>query len=299
MVIVKRMNDSITARHDLMFMCADTGAVITVTCRGDERPVLERAVVFPASGRALWVDPTLGGGSPTALAVRSHGSGGRYGLRLSARAIPVAAPDRPIDDETARGPSVPVCIDIVFEQVSRHLVLESGTEPGERVALARGAGSVAVGSVIHRVEGSAWSADGPGAPVDCRARAVFQDGSALFVTAASTGLAAALVHNSRIRAVTVHDFAVQGAGPERLGRTISWAAGGPSPAGSAAEIRDPEQRVTALRPDPSGQGLPVWSCAPFVFVRSGITGLGLVERRTHLTAAAPATEPALELPDPF
>ncbi|MFB4295104.1 hypothetical protein [Actinomadura sp. NTSP31] len=293
------MNDSITACHDLVFMCADTGTVVAVTYRGDERPVLERAVIFPASGRALWVDPALGGGSPAALAVRSRGSGGRYGLRLSARAVPVAAPDRPIDDGAATGPSVPVSIDIAFEQASGHLVLESGTAPGERVALARGAGSVAVGSVIHRVEGSAWSADGPGAPGDRRARAVFQDGSALFVTAASTGLAAALVHNSRIRAVTVHDFAVRSAGSERLGRTVSWAAGGPSPAGAAAEIRDPEQRVTALRPDPSTPGLPVWSCAPFVFVRSGVTGLGLVERRTRLTVAAPATEPALELPDPF
>lgn len=286
-------------RRDLVFLCADTGAVVAVSWTGDDRPVLERAVVFLPSGQVLWVDPALGGGSRTALALPGRGSGGRYGLRLSAQARRPGAPGRPIDGETTTGPYVPVGIDIAFEPASQHLVLESGASSAERVALLRGTGSVAVGSVIHRVEGSAWSSAGSGGPADCRARAVFQDGSALFAAAAPSGPVAALVHNGRIRAVAVRDFAVRGAESDRLGRTVSWAVDGRSPAGATAQIRDPEQQVTVMSPDPAGRDRPAWSCAPFVFVRSGVSGLGLVERRTRLATAAPAAEPAVELPDPF
>ncbi|MFB4308297.1 hypothetical protein [Actinomadura sp. GTD37] len=297
------MSDSSMVGRDLVFLCADTGAVVAVTWTGDERPALERAVVFLASGQTYWVDPASGG-LRAALAVLDRRAGGRYDLRLSAQARPIAAPGRPIDRETTAGPYVPVGIDIAFEPASQPLVLAPGAPSAERVALARGTGSVAVGSVIHRVEGSAWSAAGSGGPADCRARAVFQDGSALFVSAAPSGPVAALVRNTRIRAVALQGFAVRGAESGRLGRTVSWTGDGRSPAGATAEIRDPDQRLTVTSADPAGPDRLSWSCAPFVFVRSGITGLGLVERRTRVAppdsaTAATAAEPADELPDPF
>jgi hypothetical protein len=279
------VSDSTIACRDLVFLCADTGTVVAVTYTGDRRPTLARAVVFLTSGETFWVD---GGAAGAALAVRDRGPGGRYDLRLSARAEPVTAPGHLVGDETAAaGPRVPVGIELAFEPASQQLTLE----PGARVMLLRGSGSLAVGSVIHRVEGSAWSAAGPGGPVDYRARAVFQDGSALHVAAASPGPVAALVHNTQIRAVTVGDVTVRGAESGRLGRTVSWLGDGRSPARATAEIRDAEQQLTVV-----GAGPLSWSCAPFVFVRSGITGLGLVEQRTRHDATA---EPAAGLPDPF
>jgi hypothetical protein len=294
--------------RELVFMCADTGTVVALTYTDEKRPVLAQAVVFLTSGDALWIDGAPDSGARAALAVRDRGPAGQYDLRLSAGAALLTGPGDLVSGEPAAGPRMPVGIELAFEPASRQLALGSGDPAAGRVALVRGTGSLASGSVIRRIEGSAWSAagpgGGPGALADCRARAVFQDGSALYVAsgtgdADTGGPVSALVHNTRIRAAAVRDLTVRGAARGRPGRTVSWAGDGRSPAGAAAEIRDPEQQVTVTRPDPAGPGWLSWSCAPFVFVRSGVTGLGLVERRARLATAVAAADPADELPGPF
>jgi hypothetical protein len=115
----------------------------------------------------------------------------------------------------------------------------------------------------------------------------------------AAGPVAALVHNTRIRATAVRDFTVLDAERGRPGRRVSWAGDGRSPAGAAGKIRDRGQQLVVTHPDPAGSGWLSWGCAPFVFVRSGVTGLGLVERRTRLATPVTAAEPADELPDPY
>jgi hypothetical protein len=158
--------------------------------------------------------------------------------------------------------------------------------------------------VIHPVEGTAWLATGPnggpGGEAGCRAQAVFQDGSALYVASGDDPVAA-FVHNTHIRAAAIRDFTGPQPGQGGAARTVSWAADGRPPAGATAEVRDPQQQLT-VRPAPDGPDGRSWSGAPFVFVRSGVTGLGLIEwwdQTVSATAAVAAAEPADELPDPY
>ena len=294
--------------RDLVFMCADTGAVVAVSYPAEKRAALVRAVVFLASGDTLWFDGAHDGGTRATLTAPDGGFAGRHALRLSAQARLLTGPGYLASGEIAAGPRVPVGLELDLEPASRQLALGSATPPPGQVALVKCAGSLAVGSVVRRVVGAAWASagpdGGPGGRADSRARAVFQDGSALYVATgagqvADAGPVAALVHNSGIRAAGVRDFRVRGGERGQPGRGLSWAGDGRSPAGARAEIRDPRQQLIVTRPDPAGSGWLSWGCAPFVFVRSGVTGLGLVERRTRLATAVTAAEPAAELPDPF
>ena len=128
---------------------------------------------------------------------------------------------------------------------------------------------------------------------------MFQDGSALFATAGSPhDDAAALVVNTRIRRVPVDQFVLQGrdGGPARK---VLWKGADRSHASVTGEIRNVDQYVSLARPAPGGIGWLSWSATPFVFVRSGVTGLGLVEHESQASPAyaAPVAEEAL--PDPY
>jgi hypothetical protein len=341
-------------------MCADTGTVVALHFEAPSfeapsfggplfgagpRATLIRAAVFLASGGTLLMDGASGGGTVSSLAVREHGSGRQYDLRLSASAALLTGPADLVGGEPPAGRRVPVSVQLALEPASQRLALEAAAGPGtpagaSYLTLLRGAGSLAAGSVIHSVQGTAWltaeadgaieaggtggssrpggvaEADGadagPGGRAGCRARAVFQDGSALYVAreigpaaaagpaAAGAGTVAALVHNTNLRATAIRDFTAPEPGRGRIGGPVSWAAAGRSSAGATAEIRDPQQQLT-VRPDPADPGGRSWSCAPFVFVRSGVTGLGLVERwdQRATAAATTADEAADELPDPY
>lgn len=289
-------------------MCADSGAVVSLAYTEGRRPALARAVAFLASGEPLWVDGAADGSRAT-FAVRDRGAAGRYDLRLSLQGALLPGAANLAGDEAVAGRRAPVGLELTLEPASARLALDLGQAPaGGHVTLVRGTGSLAVGSVIRRLDGTGWSADGvgggPGAAAGCRARAVFQDGSALYVagdagSASANGCVAALVRNTQIRAAAVRDVAVTGTERGLPGETVSWAADDRSPAGASGKIRDPRQRVTVTTRDPSAAGRLSWSCAPFVFVRSGVTGLGLVERRGMLGAPATVAESADELPDPF
>ncbi len=293
-------------------MCAGTGAVVFLADTGGKRPGLIRAVIFLASGETLWLDGADAYGPGAVLAVRDRGSAGQYDVRLSGSAALLSGnDDRPEGVAPgalgSRKQRVPVGLELALEPASQRLTLGRGTTAAGRVVLVRGAGSLAAGSVIHRIGGTAWSSTGagggPGARADGRARAVFQDGSALYLANGPETLAA-LVHNTRIRSAAVRDFTVpnfsgHSAERGRPGRRVSWTGDGTSPSGAVAQLRDAHQQVTVTAPNADGPGRLGWSCAPFVFVRSGVTGLGLVERRARLATAATAAEPADELPDPY
>jgi hypothetical protein len=302
--LVSHSSSDGAAGRELVFMCADTGAVIDLSYTAGSRPALARALVFLASGETLWADGGPESGSRATLTVRERGAAGQYDLRLSVQGalLPGAA------DLTADGPvagrRVPVGLELTVEPASARLTLGAAAAPEGQVTLLRGTGSLAVGSVIRRLELAGWSATGkdggPGAAAGVRARAVFQDGSALYAVGETADRSvAALVRNTQIGVAAIGAVTVRGEERGRPGRTVSWTGDDRSPASASGRIRDPRQRVAVTSADPSGAGLQSWSCAPFVFVRSGVTGLGLVERRAALATPAPVAEADGELPDPF
>lgn len=287
-------------------MCADTGAVVSLRYTEGKRPALTRAVIFLSSGETLWIGGEPDGGSRMTFAVRDRGTAGQYDLRLSAPGALLPGPADLAGAGSPAGRRLPVGLELTVEPASARLALGQPAPAAGQVTLVTGSGSLAVGSVIHRVAGSGWSAAGPGgapgATAGCRAQAVFQDGSALYVagdTAPGGVPVAALVRNTQIRTASVRDFTVREAERGQTGRAVAWSADGRSPAGATGQLRDPRQQVTVTREDPSGPGWLSWGCAPFVFVRSGVTGLGLVERQARLATVVTVAEPAEELPDPF
>lgn len=264
-------------------MCADTGAVVSVA----ESGAAARIAVFLASGETL-----LG----SRRAAVPPAGGGRSELRVSTMAALFTAPAHVVPDEPGTGRQVPVSLAVTVEPAGVPVTLP-GRAP-ETVVVARVFGELGVGSVLYRLQASGWvsSADGAGDRPARRARAVFQDRSAAFLTSGSEA-AAALMRHTEIRPAPLEGFAT--GGPERgPAHTLRCAVGGRSPALIAGELRDTEQHLTAVEAAPDGGGWTWWSAAPFVFVRSGVTGLGLVEKTFRAPSARPAP-PAPDLPDPY
>ena len=302
--LVSRSTSDDAAGRELVFICADSGAVIDLGYTAGRRPLLTRALVFPASGETLWADGGPESGLRATLTVRDRGAAGQYDLRLSVQGALLPGAADLTADEPVAGRRMPVGLELTVEPASARLALGAAAAPEGQVTLVRGTGSLAVGSVIRHLEGAGWSAagkdGGPGAAAGVRARAVFQDGSALYAAGETPDRSvAALVRNKQIGVAAIGEVTVRGEEHGRPGRTVSWAGDDRSPAGASGRIRDPRQRVAVTSADPSGAGLLSWSCAPFVFVRSGVTGLGLVERRAVLAPPVPVAEADGELPDPF
>ncbi|MET7397004.1 hypothetical protein ABZS66_26320 [Dactylosporangium sp. NPDC005572] len=258
---------------ELVFMCADTGAVVCVS-GGD---AAARVLVFLPTGETFWA-----GGAE----VRPDA------MRVSAMAALFTAPAHVVPGEPLAARQVPLSIAVALEPAAADLAL-AGDGP-ERVTVVHGTGSIAVGSVIYRVQGTGWLSTAPAGPVVQRARAVFQDRSATF----AAGTAAAVMVNTEVRRVPVAQFAVRGRDRVPLHR-LSCALGGRTPRLVTGEIRDTLQHVTFAEPAPDGAGWMWWSAAPFVFVRSGTTGLGLVERTTRTESPREPSAPADDLPDPY
>jgi hypothetical protein len=299
-----------TVRRDLVFMCAHSGVVFTLDYAGAVRPFLLRGVVFLASGETLWVTPPPAPGGRTVCERNGREDGRRYLLRVSAQAALLPGAAEIADGEPAAGRAVPVTIDVTLEPVSMEITLADRRPPAFAVAhvtMLRGTGSLAVGSVIYRLSGSGWASfEQPGDPGHAprsRARAVFQDGSGLFAThrpgaGPADVYAAALVVNTQIRQVPVHQFAIDSRG-RRAPQMLSWTGGGRSPVDVTGEIRDVGQYLAHVPPARVGHAWPSWACAPFVFVRSGITGLGLAEYEGPVDSGHEAAETRAVLPDPY
>ncbi|MFC0530020.1 hypothetical protein [Phytohabitans kaempferiae] len=274
-------------RHELLFMCADTGAVVRLTGSGRAPHV----TVFLASGETLW---GLAGARGSGLA---RVGDGRSELRVSATAALFTAPAHIVRDEPPAARPVPVNLAVTVEPSGVPVALP-GRSP-RTAAVVQATGSLGVGSVIYRVRGAGWAsslAAEAGEPYGSRARAVFQDRSAAYLTDGPDA-AAALTRYTDLHSAPVDDFVVRG--PERgPAHRLRCAVGGRSPAVVAGELRDTEQYLTVAEPAPDGAGWAWWSATPFVFVRSGVTGLGLVER-TVRSASAQVPPAAEGLPDPY
>ena len=86
-------------------MCADSGAVVALTCHQARRLEVDRAVVFLASGETAWISPQAG----RSIALERHGSqdGAGYDLRMSAQATLLTAVNEIVSDELPPGRPLP------------------------------------------------------------------------------------------------------------------------------------------------------------------------------------------------
>jgi hypothetical protein len=203
-------------------------------------------------------------------------------------------------------PLQPVGLDVSLEAVSGALILDMPADGPSSLTAVRVAGELTVGSVYHRISGLGWVVTGSAsawgnAEPGCRVAAVFQDRSAVLVLGPTFGadgaVAARRSFNAGLGAVPVHHLAVQD--PDRTPlRVIRLALGGPDPADVYGEMRQREQFLEVVRPSGDNSQYLSWSAAPFVFVRSGITGLGLVDCQSRVpTPRRPTASPGL--PDPY
>ncbi|MER7274741.1 hypothetical protein ABT369_09815 [Dactylosporangium sp. NPDC000244] len=262
---------------ELVFMCADTGAVVCVSGGG----AAARVLVFLPTGETFWA---------SGAQMRPDA------VRVSAMAALFTAPARIVAGEPVAARQVPLSIAVALEPAAVDLALAD--DRPERVTVVHATGSIAVGSVIYRVEGTGWLSTAPAGPVVQRARAVFQDRSATFAVRHTAGTAGAVMVNTEVRRVPVEQFAVRGQAGVAVHR-LSCALGGRTPRLVTGEIRDTLQHLTFAEPAPDGTGWVWWSAAPFVFVRSGTTGLGLVEHATRKDAHSEPSAPVDDLPDPY
>jgi hypothetical protein len=275
-------------RRELVFMCPDTGVVVCLSQSGAG----PRLAAFLASGETLW------GGADSPRAALPPTGAGPARVRLSAVSTLYTGPAHAVRDEPHGAPRVPVSLAVTVEPAGVAVRLPGRT--AETVAVAHVSGELGVGSVLYRLRATGWvsSADQGGAEdrYGCRARAVFQDRSAAFLTGGADA-AAALTRHTEIRPAPLDEFVVGGPDPGPA-HSVRCAVGGRSPALIAGERRDTEQHLTAVEPDTGGGGWVWWSVTPFVFVRSGVTGLGVVER-TSRAASPRVPRPVSDLPDPF
>lgn len=269
-------------------MCADTGAVVCLSQSGAQ----PRIAVFLASGETLW------GGAESRRAVLPPAGGEGSAVRLSAMSTLYTAPAHVVRDEPDGARQVPVSLALTVEPAGVAVTLPGSTQ--ETVVVAQVSGELGVGSVLYRLQASGWvssaARDGAVERLGRRARTVFQDRSAAFLTDGPDA-GAALMRHTEIRPVPLDGLTVDGAdqGPAHK---LRCAVGGRSPLLITGEPRDTEQHLTCVEPATGGDGWVWWNATPFVFVRSGVTGLGLVER-TFLAPSASISPPAPDLPDPF
>jgi hypothetical protein len=299
-------------RSTLTFACTDSGAVVSLDYVPGRRPALVRAVIFMPAGDTFWVAPTLGDNArPDRLAVRPDVAG-RQDLRLAAQAAWFAGHGRIAASESDVLPLRPVGLDVRLEAVSNDLTLDLPADGPSSLTVVRVTGDFTVGSVFHQISGLGWLVTGSGpaasdAAPGWRAAAVFQDGSAVLVQGPASGtdgtVAARRSFDGPLRAAPVHHLGLQDSGRTPL-RVIRLALGGPDPADVHGEIRHRAQFLEVARPgeenSPSDETCPwlSWSAAPFVFVRSGVTGLGLVDGQSRVPAPPPPAASS-GLPDPY
>jgi hypothetical protein len=199
-----------------------------------------------------------------------------------------------------------VGLDVRLEAVSNDLTLDLPADGPSSLTVVRVTGDLTVGSVFHQISGLGWLVTGSeptasDAAPGCRAAAVFQDGSAVLVQGPASGadgtVAARRSFNAPLRAAPVHHLGLQDPGRTPL-RVLRLALGGPDPADVHGEIRHRAQFLEVARPGEENSPWHSWSAVPFVFVRSGVTGLGLVDGQGRVPAPRqPAA--SLRLPDPY
>ncbi|SNS13943.1 hypothetical protein [Actinomadura mexicana] len=298
--------ESAAPHCDWVFVCAHPGAVISVSVRGEGRTRAARVVAFLDSGQTLWSESGPGGGRKDFDMVVAEAAG-RSALRIAVGAREAGEPvELGGDARPRRAGRIPLLLDVALAPLAPPARLGDATGGGVAVTAQahRLTGTLAVGSVIHRVSGQAWSSRSPFASTAVRAgsrvHAVFQDDSGLYAarTDAVAGgrLAALQLHNAMKR---LDVPAIRVAGPER---GVPWGVtcelGTATVVTGAPRHSEGYQHVAFLRPD---GGSDTWVRAgytPFDFVRAGRTGLGLLEHVTRVPGPE-RPEPGPRLPDPW
>ncbi|TDC55257.1 hypothetical protein E1281_13335, partial [Actinomadura sp. KC345] len=248
--------------RDWVFVCAEPGAVISVSVRGEGRARTARVVAFLDSGQTLWAEAGPGGGR-NGFDMSSAEAAGRSALRFAVGAREAGEPSEVRGAVRPRRTGrIPLVLDVALAPLAPPARLVDATGGGAAVAAQahRLTGTLGVGGVIHRVSGQAWSSRSPFASAAVRAgtrvHAVFQDDSGLYAarTDAVPGgrLAALQVHNAMrrpdVRAIRV-------AGPDRdVPRDVACELGAATVVVGAPRHSEGYQHVAFLRPDGDSGG---------------------------------------------
>ena len=312
--------------RELVLICAGTGTVAALNFSAPDsatrrRAALLRAAVFLPSGQNYLFDAAAAGRDGASLELGVGPAGRGHTLRVMAQAAARPGSAQIAAGEPLPRPRQPLGLDVSLEPVSAPVPLGRDAAPGSATAWAGAltmSGTLAIGSLIYRLRGLGWSGWGPdaeaGVPSGTRVHAYFQDGSGLLVTSGAgaestagpagpmagptAGPAAVRMSGGQVRAVPVLQLAVRASagGPAR---GLLCTLGGRSPADMTGDIRDTGQHVEIIRRSGQEAGPGSWSYAPFVFVRSGVTGIGLVGHAPGARSQRSAVPAAAALPDPF
>ena len=193
-------------------------------------PRTESAIVFLASGETLWVNAASSpAGRGTGLERRGSEDTAGYDLRLSAKATQLIGASEIVQRRGRRGQATARQFDLSLEpDVGRDSHRERGVTradtagdgPGLRLTRRRQRDLPRPRIWVVKL----GLPDDDGAVAGSRARAVFQDGSALFAAHGlaagwAPGGAAAVVVNTHIRQVAAREFIIQGLHRGRAGRS--------------------------------------------------------------------------------
>ncbi|TDB98200.1 hypothetical protein [Actinomadura sp. 7K534] len=292
--------------RDWVFVCADPGAVISVSVRGEGRTRTARVVAFLDSGQSLCSETGPAGGRHD-FDLSSAEAAGRSALRIAVGAREAGEPlELGGTERPRRAGRIPLLLDVALAPLAPPARLGDATGGGMAVTAQahRLTGTLAVGSVIHRVSGQAWSSRSPFASTAVRAgsrvHAVFQDDSGLYAArteAAADGRLAALQLHNAMKRLDVREIRVSG--PERgVPWDVTCELGAATVVTGAPRHSEGYQHVAFLRP---GGGSDTWvrvGYTPFDFVRAGRTGFGLLEHVARVPGPE-RPEPAPGLPDPW
>lgn len=264
-------------------MSEHDGTVVALS----EAPGAPFAVVFLTTEETLWVTE-----APRRFRLDVVG-GGPARLRLSAMAELVTGAAHAVRGRSGAATQVPVNLAVTLEPAAM------ATPSPQEIRPVLASGWLTVGSVFRTVRGLGWSSavSAEGVP-GCRARAVFQDRSGVFLAdQPGGGVTAVVMAGIASRPVSARRRMLHRTDHGGPARRVGYTLEGRRPAQVSAEIRDIEQHLTFVEPALGG-GWRSWSGAPAVFVRSGVTGLGLVELCSPVEAPDPAPL-AASLPDPY
>lgn len=295
--------------NELVLFGEDTGTIVHLSYAAAPRPAVRRAVVFLSTGETLCIDPTSGP-APRLHAGRTDAR--RWRIHLSGTATLAESPVELGNADQPTGRPVPLGLNIGIEGVDDDPWAHPDDTPDHPAAAAvRFSGSITAGSLIYADGGLGWAVSAPAdrSSAGCRLFGAFQDGTGLYA-AGGGGLAgepssAVTLAGSKSRHVPVHQLFVDRTRP---GPVLACTVGGAAPADVAGEVRHIEQRVDydsiglpdSLNPldSPGGARLSS-SLFPFVLVRAGITGIGLVEHVAATDSLPTPAAPGDGLPDPY
>ncbi|SOD72166.1 hypothetical protein SAMN05892883_1590 [Jatrophihabitans sp. GAS493] len=302
---------------DLVLMDDQSGAIIALTFSGGPRASLARIVVFIADGVTLWYDADI---APARHRPDISWSveGATQHIKLMAHtAEDLSCAEHRRDGDAEVQFRVPLTADLTLEPNSQPVprMGDSSENVLQGSRNYRVTGSFAPGSVVYAISGQAWIEPGDfGASTNqagVRLQAAFQDGSAMLVacpdtadgSAGSNGAgghtgAAALQAQTDIALLAVSALRTAGAersAPQRMicqlrGRTDVTVLGG---------LRSPDQHLALVRPSEDGDGWVRRAFTPFDFVRSGVTGFGILEQVTQVSTREPVAVRDAGLPDPY